>query len=809
MDMLFPTTAKRRFASFLIPLLLLLLGFVVMLWINYAQTFARSEQRAGEILNEAAHRQLTAFDAQIQGMTGTLKALAGSLEVIEPDRQKELLDWLLAVEERSAFYRIGVSDEHGDAVLSDGTAFSVAGRGYFTEALAGETALEHISDAAAGSQPLFVLAVPIVENGKPAGVVFGAVREDYFAGLIAAEAYSVNSYAYLCDSGGQIICAADTAEPLPDAQADGGGNALALFAKADLRRGYTLAQLEEDFAAANSGFIEFAYNESSFYGVYMHSGYQDWLIVDLVDSELLRADIALSMRSRTMLSLAMLLFALATIIFMLLRERSYRRLLEHDRDMLAVSEQEYRIASEHGRTMMLRYDVRGRVSRYQESAAAELGLPLLVENTPDEIVERGIVAPESRDDYLAYYEAMRGGQPQGQAMLRLFSRSKGMFRWYDSRYTLVYDNTRQPLHAIVSFVDVTEMREKELAYEMWINSLRLMPAEQMMLVEYNITQDSCDNIMGMLFGIVDYPAGSGFNERNLYFGQKYVCPEDREQYVRMLNRERMLSAFYGGQRDEQFDFRAYREQGDGYRWVNLHVQMVQDPHSNDVKVFLLHTDIDESKRKELLIKISAETDALTGVYNRNTFIDKVKNILVESPAQQHVLIMVDLDGFKQINDRFGHIAGDKVLISVARNLKSLLRGGDLIGRIGGDEFMLCLRNIPYDDVITKRAELLLQLMRIKLDEGVSVSGSLGIAMYPRDAHNFDDLYRNADIAMYAAKSKGRDRYVVFSHELDAQHYAASNTPIDSHDLQAQLDEEQQANLEQIRAEYERLAEPDA
>ena len=124
-------------------------------------------------------------------------------------------------------------------------------------------------------------------------------------------------------------------------------------------------------------------------------------------------------------------------------------------------------------------------------------------------------------------------------------------------------------------------------------------------------------------------------------------------------------------------------------------------------------------------------------------------------------MMIDMDDFKSINDTLGHVAGDNAIIAVAKMFKTVLRVGDLVGRMGGDEFMIVLKNIPYGEVVERRAEIVRQMMRIQLTESKSISGSIGVALYPKDGQTFEELYMHADIALYRAKETGGDAYVFY------------------------------------------------
>ncbi|MEG0018547.1 MAG: GGDEF domain-containing protein, partial [Hydrogenoanaerobacterium sp.] len=135
-------------------------------------------------------------------------------------------------------------------------------------------------------------------------------------------------------------------------------------------------------------------------------------------------------------------------------------------------------------------------------------------------------------------------------------------------------------------------------------------------------------------------------------------------------------------------------------------------------------------------------------------------------------LMMDLDGFKRINDTYGHMAGDELLKLVASKMVLLFRASDIVARLGGDEFVVFLKDDHSEDHITVKAQELCDVLRgLKpkdaSDDDVGISASIGIAMVPRHGNVFDELYKKADSALYAAKRAGRDRYVVYEDFINA------------------------------------------
>ena len=162
-----------------------------------------------------------------------------------------------------------------------------------------------------------------------------------------------------------------------------------------------------------------------------------------------------------------------------------------------------------------------------------------------------------------------------------------------------------------------------------------------------------------------------------------------------------------------------------------------------------------------MTNILAKMDKMTMVYNRETTMDTIRKILNEEPDQNHVLFMIDVDNFKNLNDSRGHQAGDEFLIDLAAEIKGSFRETDVVGRIGGDEFFALMRNVPGDSITLRKAQDLLNTMQEVCEDykDLNLSTSIGISMYPEDGTTLDELYAQADGALYEAKRKGKNRFM--------------------------------------------------
>jgi diguanylate cyclase (GGDEF)-like protein len=184
-----------------------------------------------------------------------------------------------------------------------------------------------------------------------------------------------------------------------------------------------------------------------------------------------------------------------------------------------------------------------------------------------------------------------------------------------------------------------------------------------------------------------------------------------------------------------------------------------------------HEDITERWRTETRVAYLAHHDALTSLANRPSLVEKIEDACSRYRwrGEEFNVLMVDLDRFKQVNDTFGHPAGDELLKQVAERLKGSLRGGDVLARLGGDEFAI----IQFDDSkLTDAAEALAAKIIALIAEPFAIDGidvgigaSVGIALAPEHGTHADDLLKKADLALYHAKFSGRNRYAIFESAL--------------------------------------------
>jgi diguanylate cyclase (GGDEF)-like protein/PAS domain S-box-containing protein len=433
---------------------------------------------------------------------------------------------------------------------------------------------------------------------------------------------------------------------------------------------------------------------------------------------------------------------------------------------LRVREEEYRIAVRQSDKLVFRYDILEKTA-YFPPESAELFHVTTIPSLPDYLKQHNVVNASSREALHELTARMvSGARATGSAVLQLnLACDEKNFEWYRVAYSLIYREDGAPTQAVITLQNISEQHAREVAYQRWEKTYEAMPQGNTAFLEFDLTQNRLDAQKGMLLPMLPEKLRSSMASVLRHYLMHYVHPEDRERIRLFTAREHLLTEYFRGARLEKQEYRHRKEDG-SYVWVRLSIQMLPDPYSCDVRASILLRDIDVQKREELILMDQLRTDTLTGALNRGAFMEAANAVFAQPrPGALHALVMVDVDHFKRINDRFGHGYGDRVLARICDLLRNALRADDLVGRIGGDEFVLLLKNVVNREALQTKMDSLCEHLNQRIGDDISVSCSFGAAACPQDGIGFDELYWKADAALYAAKEAGRNCASLYEPEM--------------------------------------------
>lgn len=247
-----------------------------------------------------------------------------------------------------------------------------------------------------------------------------------------------------------------------------------------------------------------------------------------------------------------------------------------------------------------------------------------------------------------------------------------------------------------------------------------------------------------------------------------VCdPEWRQQFLDTFLPQNIRIKMKQGLSSINFEYKITPDENT-VRWLSATFVPVADG-SGGTRLICMENDITDQMLRQESLKRSATMDGLTGIYNRETFKNYVNWFFEgEGHGGEHALAIIDIDYFKEINDRLGHFKGDLVLTEYAQSLKKIFRKSDLVGRVGGDEFIVLIKDYSIIELVASKMDSVLetfnqeQHMEEDAEVTVKTSASIGISVYPKDGTSFDELYKTADSALYVSKHHGRNRYTFYA-----------------------------------------------
>ncbi|AGX45102.1 diguanylate cyclase domain-containing protein [Clostridium saccharobutylicum] len=232
---------------------------------------------------------------------------------------------------------------------------------------------------------------------------------------------------------------------------------------------------------------------------------------------------------------------------------------------------------------------------------------------------------------------------------------------------------------------------------------------------------------------------------------------------------KFLNDFINGEKYNETEIRIKNIDNE-YIWCKIRGTAMFDQNDNLFKVIGVIININKEKIESEKLLFKAQRDSLTKLYNKGTVENIIKEYMENSNiSNKHgALFIIDIDDFKSINDNMGHLVGDDVLSNVSSMFLNVFYENAIVGRIGGDEFIVFLKDIKSEKVIYDKADKLVNGFKagyIENNLDYKVSGSIGIAKYPKDGESFGELFENADKALYLAKNKGKDNYCIFEKNI--------------------------------------------
>ncbi|MEG1192020.1 MAG: PAS domain-containing protein [Clostridia bacterium] len=443
---------------------------------------------------------------------------------------------------------------------------------------------------------------------------------------------------------------------------------------------------------------------------------------------------------------------------------------ELENEVLRQNEALFQIVVSHSDRYVVKFDIQTRTAYVPPRTADAFSIGAVLHNVPACCVGKGIISEESTQTYIDFYEKMVAGAPAAKAIVKMRRKRKmDQWGWYRFDGSVIFDDKNQPSYAVVSFIEVTQQYEKELAYERMTQHVSRLSQNAMLYFEANLTEMRIENAQGRGLCYIQHNLDAKPGEMLKAAIDEMVAPEDQAAVRDFFDRDSLLADFAEGKTERTLEARVV--QGDQSKWARITVEMVADPFTEDVLVYASFQDIDETKTKEIDMRKQAQTDGLTQLYNRTAVEWQIRRALEEGAGAACALAIIDVDDLKAVNDTLGHMQGDRAIRAFADALREFLDARDLIGRVGGDEFLVFVPKAEDELALKGRMCALvdkLALLRAGEDDAYHLHGSIGMAVGHLGEADFETLYKRADIALYYVKRHGKNGCAVYRAGMESE-----------------------------------------
>ena len=280
------------------------------------------------------------------------------------------------------------------------------------------------------------------------------------------------------------------------------------------------------------------------------------------------------------------------------------------------------------------------------------------------------------------------------------------------------------------------------------------PSKEIMTFLYFPEEDRV--IFSALFSPAQKGSYSINHAKEWFKNSDFLHQEDRETFLHMLSAEGTNAAWM------ENTLRVFVDK-DRYEWLELYISREQGSSGGDGVVTGVLSNMGEWRAELDKWREKADRDELTGLYNRAFFERWVTRKLESADLERGSLIFIDVDNFKEINDRYGHLAGDEILRFIAQKILGVFRRTDVVARYGRDEYVIFVSSVSREILTTRLNQLCSMFQEPYRGDNLTIymSASIGASYYPDDGQDFRMLLEKADQALYEAKRRGKNQYVIY------------------------------------------------
>lgn len=744
-----------------------LFSIVIFLWLSLIDFMEISDSHAkSTVKNQLSEFTVQTADSvknEVQSMLSFIKSTATVFSYSDNMNSDTAMDYIEVFTSDSVFDRMWLTAPNGTSYSTRDNVIDISERDYFKKMMSGESGITAEMPSLYNDELIFVAYSPIYKDAQITGGLYGVYEIKRLLKTIQTETFGGQGLTNLIKKDGTVLISSDSQGTLNEEL-----NIWPFLESCEYQNetasGYN--EIYTKVQSNKSGFTKYKFETETRIAYYTPIEINDWYLFSSIPESIVTNHTDLIDKTAVLLT-AKILFVLGVLIIVILvyGYNSRKIILKANRDF-EFNNQRLKIAMSHNTNLIFEYDPVTNVIEIITPLPPNWEIPAVIPNGYLEMIDSGYIDPEFIDGFKNCFDRIKNGESVAYCLNKLWY-NKEHFAWNKVAVTNIFDEKGKAIRAIGTVEDVTEAKETELRYAKEEQYRNVMLSATLDVYEIDVTTNTLESLTkNKQPGDPDL-IGADYNEARKRFASSCVHADDREVFLHMSDPSTLIVAYQN--QDAQLDCEYRRtDMGDESVWVSSTTNVLKDPTTGDMKAFIYVKNINKEKKKELALKCQAEQDPLVGIYNRVTAQGLITEFLENTTASAiHGFFTIDLDRFKSINDRFGHMTGDYVLKQVGEMLSGIFKATDIVARLGGDEFIVFQKNVrSRQEVEAKATEVCETFRKINVAPDFYVSGSVGVAIASEDGNSFAELYEKSDIALYYAKSNGKDCFAAYSSKME-------------------------------------------
>lgn len=649
------------------------------------------------------------------------------------------------------FDRIFIAQNNGKAVFANGDTYDISNKDYFLNAMKGKHEITEITDSFfEKNAPIFLETVPIIVNNEVIGIVGGVYKLSTFSSLLNESLQAENGYLILASSSQEFILKSSNINKMIVEN-----NIWDFLSNATFDDNNTIEKIRNDIMAQQNGFAEYIHDGNAEFAYYSPLGINNWYIISVLSVEAVQNRLKFIqdiMKSLIIKVSVIFIFGILCIIYF--NKKAKDELIANN-EKLKLDEEIFRVAMDKTSNIAFEYNQKTKTLTFKNSVPKGHQLTQIIENVPESLVENNFIFEESIDEFLQIYKRIFNKNVKTSSGIIKVRTNNDSYLWERLTLTNIFDNDKNILRTVGVIENITEEKENELSLFLKKQYFEALQTDNISTYEINLSKNTIN------------PFNNSSKKKNYdklfeYFLKHKIHSDDIDIMRERFSRKNMLMSYFNGINEFKIDY--HIKDADGvYKWAEFCIHVIKKLSTDEIKGILLIKDISDIKE----LKEMSEKDPLTSLYNRRATEKHIDNFLEntkEDATSSHAFIIMDLDNFKALNDTLGHIMGDIALQEFALKLVECFKNQSIIGRLGGDEFIIFLKYITSKDELREILKKILNDFSVTYshsDISVAISASVGVAIAPQDGNTFQELYKKSDMALYSIKNASKNNFAFY------------------------------------------------